>query len=728
MKRSLIWLAEWFAWLWDSRIPMKNRLAHAIIIAFCLGVVLSPFTSNPPNSVLAIESNLITTSSGASYWLGPSNTAQLFYANDRYWVVYMSYGGSETWVIKSSTDGSSWSSITSLEFQGHPTYCDFYCNTSDNTLHYVRSYYAMENTALYYRKATLAADGTFTWAAAEQTAVAAAVGITYKYPQIVADSSDRPWIAYAEDGSTDTIRLTWTANVDGTWATEEDIQVSTDGSSKQKIGVSMAIASDDLVSVIWKHDFYYLRSRTHDGFGGSLGTEKAVGTYPYSDVNAAAIMDDDSVMLVFKTKPSDDCACSVMIYDPDTDSWGSATDLGSIGAGPYQYFIGVSQLVGGNAMIVTSLVFNSTGNDVAAFKAWNGSSWDTSWTTLYTEAYSFGRGIAIAEGTSGDHFGWVYRSSSSPYPMSFWKAESPEATTGAATTGITKAQLNGICDSVGDWPDSDNIQFRFNYGTTVAYGSNTTWQTDLEATDVFDEWITGLTEGTTYHCRTEATSPFGTDYGSDIEFTTGTMYAPTNLTAVPTGGTTMDVSWYPGGGGDGTILRYSTAGYPSYSGGTLAYSGLATGAALSDLTPGTTYYLAAWSVEEGEDESDPAYAIATTPASAEGVDLTPSTDPNASGPDDSTLSDLPGKDMSDWIATQLGLDSALFIQIVALAVIGIFSIGVAVISESIMVTMAVTLLASGIAIYIGLMPWWAIFVYGLVAGGISYIKGGQSYA
>ncbi|GAI56478.1 unnamed protein product, partial [marine sediment metagenome] len=76
----------------------------------------------------------------------------------------------------------------------------------------------------------------------------------------------------------------------------------------------------------------------------------------------------------------------------------------------------------------------------------------------------------------------------------------PSVTTLAATLiGDVNATLNLEVDDGGGEP----CQVRFQYGTTVAYGINTAWQSGKVTGDTVSQRITGLTQLTGYHFRAQ---------------------------------------------------------------------------------------------------------------------------------------------------------------------------------------------------------------------------------
>ncbi len=94
----------------------------------------------------------------------------------------------------------------------------------------------------------------------------------------------------------------------------------------------------------------------------------------------------------------------------------------------------------------------------------------------------------------------------------------PSAATNPATgVGTTTATLNGTVN-----PQGKPTSYRFEYGTTTAYGSSTTPQSVGSGTANVNASasISGLSANTTYHFRIVATSAAGTTQGADLSFTT----------------------------------------------------------------------------------------------------------------------------------------------------------------------------------------------------------------
>ena len=143
----------------------------------------------------------------------------------------------------------------------------------------------------------------------------------------------------------------------------------------------------------------------------------------------------------------------------------------------------------------------------------------------------------------------------------------------------------GVCWSTSENPTTAN-------STTV----------DGAGTGLFESSMTELTPGTTYYVRAYATNVAGTAYGNQVSFTTTAIVVPelttnevtgiTNTTAQSGGNITID-------GGSPVTARgvaWSTTENPTIAGDTTV-NGSGTGgfvSQLTELTPGTTYYVRAY--------------------------------------------------------------------------------------------------------------------------------------
>ncbi|MCX6250948.1 MAG: BACON domain-containing carbohydrate-binding protein [Bacteroidetes bacterium] len=173
-----------------------------------------------------------------------------------------------------------------------------------------------------------------------------------------------------------------------------------------------------------------------------------------------------------------------------------------------------------------------------------------------------------------------------------WSNQPSVATQAATAITMTTATLNGTVN-----PNGLATTYHFEWGTSVSYGNNTATLSAGSGTSNVPETaaISGLTTGTTYHFRIDATNSDGTSNGIDFSFipgaaaiTTTAATAITQTTATAGGNVTTD-------GGSSVTARgtcWSTTANPTVS-GSHTTDGTGTGtftSSLTGLTANTTYH------------------------------------------------------------------------------------------------------------------------------------------
>jgi len=192
--------------------------------------------------------------------------------------------------------------------------------------------------------------------------------------------------------------------------------------------------------------------------------------------------------------------------------WGSYITL-SLGSAIYSDRIRVYTDFGGGEVDMVDMDVSEDGSTWT--DVWQGAVSNCAWTTKTFTGQNVRYARFRYHRVSTSYIFWLYE-------FDFYEAppviDPPTLTTTAATSvEETTAILHGTVSDDGGEPCS----VRFNWGTTAAYGNNTTWVSDKVTGDTIGQLITGLTNGLTYHFRIEATNSGGTSYGSDMTFTTG---------------------------------------------------------------------------------------------------------------------------------------------------------------------------------------------------------------
>jgi hypothetical protein len=173
----------------------------------------------------------------------------------------------------------------------------------------------------------------------------------------------------------------------------------------------------------------------------------------------------------------------------------------------------------------------------------------------------------------------------------------PVATTGSASAiSVAGATLNGMVD-----PNGLAATSWYQYGTTTSYGSATA-QVLLASGTSFapvSTSISGLNASTTYHFQLVTVTASGTSFGADQLFVTlsGPPVVITgSASAVAGQSATLNGSVNPNGADTSVYFKYgTTSSYGSVTGTQGAGSGASAApisAAVSGLTPKTTYHFA----------------------------------------------------------------------------------------------------------------------------------------
>ena len=194
-------------------------------------------------------------------------------------------------------------------------------------------------------------------------------------------------------------------------------------------------------------------------------------------------------------------------------------------------------------------------------------------------------------GTYGGTWPWATRIAS------FKFSNQPSvATQNATAITLISATLNGTVN-----PNGLATTYHFEWGTTVAYGNNTATLPAGSGIATVPESanITGLTGGTTYHFRIDATNSDGTSYGNDFTFTPGAAAVTTTAASAITMTTATAGGNVTADGGASVTAKgtcWGTTANPTIA-GSHTTDGLGTGvftSSLTGLTANTVYHIRAY--------------------------------------------------------------------------------------------------------------------------------------
>jgi hypothetical protein len=174
---------------------------------------------------------------------------------------------------------------------------------------------------------------------------------------------------------------------------------------------------------------------------------------------------------------------------------------------------------------------------------------------------------------------------------------------GPTVTTTTSAPVDGSSQTLNGTIDPEGVPatYRFEYGTSTAYGSQTAESDPVNGTDPLPATATatGLTPNTTYHFRIVGSNASGSITGEDQTFTTAAVPpvldgSPAYASAITPTGATLNATLNPNGSATTYHFEYgTTTGYDSSSDSAVSGAGAAdetVSVPLTGLTAGTTYH------------------------------------------------------------------------------------------------------------------------------------------
>ena len=381
----------------------KGRKAS---ITFNIGVINAGETKK-------IDPSTVGTSTGsdATMW---SFQRKGFHAVGRFWSFY---SDNTNHVFRTSTDGSTWSAATIARANAWSGSGFSVCLEGPNIVHYAYCYFD-SNNPIMYRKGTLNSDGTISWIAAEQIALAAASGVTYPYPTIAVDSGGYPWIGYRRVEGSAYPYVTKSSTNDGTWtdASGFPYQLSTHADTSWCI-VPIVLTSSRVYVAYFEHaDVNYMKGKLWDG--AAWGSEEIANpTGGMQDSKYASwVANGDDVYAVW-LRGTQVIYCNKRTYGV---GWGSMETV--------QAAVSTTSAPVLSANTVTGEIFcfwalSPTANHIYYKKRTSGGTWDTDptdWIDESTDGLTgYDRLTCFYQAYSG-HIGLMYMTlAGSPYNVRF---------------------------------------------------------------------------------------------------------------------------------------------------------------------------------------------------------------------------------------------------------------------------------------------------------------------
>lgn len=425
--------------------------------------------------------------------------------------------------------------------------------------------------------------------------------------------------------------------------------------------------------------------------------------------------------------------------DPPTATTAAATNIGVNSA----TLRGVVSDDGGDTITDYGFVWDTTsradpGNTAPTASAY-ANSWENGSGVAEGTYYNHPTGAGLAADTiyyfrtaAENSQGWAYGDEES-----FETIGTPIGNTTAATNVTsTTARINGVVSD----SNGQSCDVRFGYGTTSQtagtfnnYDTLTAWVENTYGSGSYPYVdVTSLAVSTTYYYRVQIKNDAGTVTGAtEFSFTTESgVYAPTDLTAIPTA-TTVSLKWVKGTGAATTLVRYSTGGYPSAtSEGTLAYLGSGNSIQVEDLDVGTNHYFSAWGLTSGTYSASYTTVLATTlayEAAETDLETPPSTPLWVQTPDSSKVQNIPFvSDLVDVNESTLGVPNSTIWYVLWV----ILSVGLGIVlynrgGHNLPLSLGITAFSFGAGAYLGLQALWIMFIVCVI--GVAFMLVGNRY-
>jgi len=381
------------------------------------------------------SASTVASSIYTSYATAYSHQRKIFYANGRFWVFY---SDGTNIVFRTSKDGTTWSSASTVRAC---TAGDQFSVFFDGTYFHYAYTAQTANVPIYYRRGTPNSDGTVTWSAAEQTAVAAGgTDIGYYAPSIMVATDGRAWIGYRRYDSSAGTRYPWVTrnnNVDGTWtaATGFPYQLSTFSASGTV--VTPVPLTSGYAFVLYTSNGFQIRGRK---WTGSWASEVITSGY-VNGQSWSATNEGDDVHLCF----SDTVNVRYTKYVSSTNSFSSEVIVQS-GGSPTSVVVGLDTA---SNTLYCFWASSPTANHVYYKKKTQAGTWDTSptdWINEETNTFPAGDRFTSFYRDYGGKIGLAYVTGTSPYNVRFNYIDG--SCDIAGKTGVNGLQAGSDTDSL----------------------------------------------------------------------------------------------------------------------------------------------------------------------------------------------------------------------------------------------------------------------------------------
>jgi len=221
--------------------------------------------------------------------------SKVFFCQTRYWAFY-SDGGNIVW--RTSTDGTSWSSATTVRAGTNGYYFSVWVDCANTKLYYA---FANVATTFQHRAGTLNTDGTITWDYAEVSVTSTRPNA--QDPTITKSSDSKLYIAFGSvktaGGSTGGYVEVWVCTISGTncgtasnWASSTNFRVNTNTGTTQQLDPVISPLTSTKLSLVYAKSTSAAQSGIKTFTGSAWNAEVlTTSNYQPTEYTALAISD-----------------------------------------------------------------------------------------------------------------------------------------------------------------------------------------------------------------------------------------------------------------------------------------------------------------------------------------------------------------------------------------------------------------------------------------------------
>jgi hypothetical protein len=277
----------------------KQKLISIVVVVFLTLLLAIPVIIQAANyqpTPIAVDLDPYGPTEASVEGLNTMPDHNTFYAVGRHWIMWDDNDGNI--IFSSSADGNAWTGVQAVATTGlYGFEMAVWYDLASNTIHYARHDMDTTPDEVKYRMGTPNANGTITWAAAEQTVATTPADLVTWRTTIAVDEEGYPWVAWVDTDGVNSYGIVYveaSTTKNGTWT--QNVTASTTFTNADYFVwfVSLTPVDDDKqISVGWSRED--ITGGITDGemslescmFDDDTGWDAVDEVVPSGDMNAA---------------------------------------------------------------------------------------------------------------------------------------------------------------------------------------------------------------------------------------------------------------------------------------------------------------------------------------------------------------------------------------------------------------------------------------------------------